>query len=61
MSGWKTVPWDGVSISDEANELEFRDQGELVSMCREPPQNTTDNPKLTSLQQEVFQSNYDIL
>jgi hypothetical protein len=44
MSGWKTVPWDGVSTSKEALEKEFRDQGELVSLCREPPQNTTDNP-----------------
>ena len=44
MSGWKTVPWDGVSTSKETLEREFRDQGELVSLCREPPQNTTDNP-----------------
>jgi hypothetical protein len=44
MSGWKPVPWDGVSTSKEALEREFRDQGELVSLCREPPQNTTDNP-----------------
>ena len=46
MSGWKTVPWDMVSTSKEVLEKEFRDQGELVSLCREPPQNTTDNPQV---------------
>ena len=46
MSGWKTVPWDGVSTSKEALERGVPDQGELVSLCREPPQNTTDNPRV---------------
>lgn len=46
MSGWKTVPWNHVSTSNEVLEKEFRDQGELVSLCREPPQNTTDNPRV---------------
>lgn len=46
MSGWKTVPWNHVSTSNEVMEKEFRDQGELVSLCREPPQNTTDNPQV---------------
>ena len=46
MSGkWHNHPIDaGFIESLNQHEDEFRQQGPLVSICREPPQNSTDNP-----------------
>ena len=42
MAKWRTV---GIGRLDETqDEREFRNQGPLVSLAREPPQNSTDNP-----------------
>ena len=41
MAKWRTV---GIGRLDETqDEREFRNQGPLVSLAREPPQNSTDN------------------